>query len=238
MLPPTILVSPKYFPFVASLCFVTALELQLSDVKELRGGLLFKGIFVASYQKYFFLWPHIKYFWGLVLTIKKNIRLTRDKGSQQLDKQPAVAGKKPKFLCRGKSSKNWVGIVVAWCQVNPSTPPTANFFACLLIWTKSAILIYILCNGCSSGDQTCWRCSENATFRNLPTFVVHWLQQIWGNCGGIKRSGASPQPTHWGVPNPLNADGRREGGGGAKDKNLCQLKFSCISKPSLAANHA
>ena len=53
MLPPTILVSPKYLSFVASLCFVTALELQLSDVKELRGGLLFKGIFVASYQKYF-----------------------------------------------------------------------------------------------------------------------------------------------------------------------------------------
>ena len=53
MLPPTILVSPKYFSFVASLCFVTALELQLSDVKELRGGLLFKGIFVASYQKHF-----------------------------------------------------------------------------------------------------------------------------------------------------------------------------------------
>ena len=53
MLPPTILVSPKYLSFVASLCFVTALELQLSDVKGLRGGLLFKGIFVASYQKYF-----------------------------------------------------------------------------------------------------------------------------------------------------------------------------------------
>ena len=237
MLPPTILVSPKYLSFVASLCFVTALELQLSDVKGLRRGLLFKVIFVASYQKYFS---------GLISKVllcscwrwREIYDLKKTRGSQQLDKQPAVAGKKPKFLCRGKSSKNWVGIVVAWCQVNPSTPPTANFFACLFVWTKSAILIYILCNGCSSGDQTCWRCSENATFRILPTFVVHWLQQIWGNCGGIKRSGASPQPTHWGVPNPLNADGRREGGGGAKDKNLCQLKFSCISKPSLAANHA
>ena len=172
-----------------------------------------------------FLWPHIKsislasyqkYFRGLVLTKKRNIRPKKDKRSQQLDKQPAVVGKKQKFLCRGKSSKNWVGIVVAWCQVNPSTPPTANFFARLLVLTKSAILIYILCNGCSPGDQTCWRCSENATFRNLPTFVVHWLQQIWGNCGGIKRSGTSPQPTHWGVPNPLNADGRREGGLGNK----------------------
>ena len=177
-----------------------------------------------------FLWPH-NYFWGLVLTIKRNIRPKKDKGSQQLDKQPALVEKKQKFLCRGKSSKNWVGIVVAWCQVSPSTPPTANFFACLLIWTKSAILIYILCNGCSSADQPCWRCSENAKFRNLPTFVVHWLQQIWGNCGGIKRSGASPQPTHWGVPNPLNADGRREAGGGDKRQKHVPVE---IEQPILA----